>query len=279
MASRRRKDEQSNAGWLYADVLLGLLVVFLAASAINKPSGSGDSAPYVVSVTSSLADGVYGVGSEIDVVIEFDQPVTASGNISLRLETNNEQKFAELTSNSDNQISFAYQVQEGDTTPDLDYFDQESLLVNNGAVQSLTGLNAFTELPIPGEEGSLSLNKAIAIETAVPIIPKECEANINRDPINFFISWTKDQGREDLLNKIRSGLGKQKDNNVGVLLIYGGSIGTSLDQAKLDAADVRDALLGYWPNIKRAYFKTFHNSGRGRGWITLDFFMERSSNC
>ena len=36
MASRRRKDEQSNAGWLYADVLLGLLVVFLAASAINK---------------------------------------------------------------------------------------------------------------------------------------------------------------------------------------------------------------------------------------------------
>ena len=270
MASRRRKDEQSNAGWLYADVLLGLLVVFLAASAINKPSGSGDSAPRVLSVTSSLADGVYGVGSEIDVVIEFDQPVTASGNILLRLETNNEQKFAELTSKSENQIFFAYQVQEGDTTPDLDYFDQESLLVNNGAVQSLTGLNAVTELPIPGEEGSLSLNKTIVID------PKECEANIKRDPISFFISWTKDQGREDLLNKIRSGLGKQKDDNVGVLLIYGGSIGTSLDQAKLDAADVRDALIGYWPNIKRAYFKTFHNSGRGRGWITLDFFMERS---
>ena len=276
MASRRRKDEQSNAGWLYADVLLGLLVVFLAASAINKPSGSGDSAPYVVSVTSSLADGVYGVGSEIDVVIEFDQPVTASGNILLRLETNNEQKFAELTSNSENQIYFAYQVQEGDTTPDLDYFDQESLLVNNGAVQSLTGLNAVTELPIPGEEGSLSLNKTIVIETAVPIIPKECEANINRNPIEFLITWTKDMGAGNLLKDIKGRLGDQQDKNVGVLLIYGGSIGTSIDQAKSDAEDVRDALLGYWPNIDRAYFKILFNTGRKRGDILLNFFMERS---
>jgi hypothetical protein len=42
MAARRRKEEQSNAGWLYADVLLGLLVVFLAASGINKRIDTGD---------------------------------------------------------------------------------------------------------------------------------------------------------------------------------------------------------------------------------------------
>ena len=276
MASRRRKDEQSNAGWLYADVLLGLLVVFLAASAINKPSGSGDSAPHVVSVTSSLADGQYGVGSEIDVVIEFDQPVTARGNILLRLETNNEKKFAELTSNSENQIYFSYQVQEGDATPDLDYFDQESLLANNGAVRSLTGLNAVTDLPVPGEEGSLSANKTIVIETAVPITPEECTANINRNPIEFSITWTKDMGAGNLLKDIKSRLGEQQDKNVGVLLIYGGQIGKSIDQAKSDAADVRDALLGNWPNINRAYFKILFDTGRKRGDILLNFFMERS---
>ena len=275
MASRRRKDEQSNAGWLYADVLLGLLVVFLAASAINKPSGSGDSAPHVVSVTSSLADGQYGVGSEIDVVIEFDQPVTASGNILLRLETNNEQKFAELTSNSDNQIYFTYQVQEGDATPDLDYFDQKSLLVNGGMLRSLSGKDALPDLPTPGDEGSLSLNKTIVIETAVPTTPKECDANINREPIEFTITWNKDMGRRKLLKEIKSGLGEQQDKNVGVLLIYGGRVGTSMTQARLAAEDVRVALVGNWPNIDRAYFKIFHN-GEKRGDITFDFFMERS---
>ena len=275
MASRRRKDEQSNAGWLYADVLLGLLVVFLAASAINKPSGLGDSAPRVLSVTSSLADGVYGVGSEIDVVIEFDQPVTASGNILLRLETNNEQKFAELTSNSDNQIYFTYQVQEGDATPDLDYFDQKSLLVNGGMLRSLSGKDALPDLPTPGDEGSLSLNKTIVIETAVPTTPKECDANINREPIEFTITWNKDMGAGKLLKEIKSGLGKQQDKNVGVLLIYGGAGNQTRAQALLDAEDVRVALVGYWPNIDRAYFKIFHN-GRKRGEITLNFFMERS---
>ena len=275
MASRRRKDEQSNAGWLYADVLLGLLVVFLAASAINKPSGSGDSAPNVVSVTSSLADGQYGVGSEIDVVIEFDQPVTASGNILLRLETNNEQKFAELTSNSDNQIYFTYQVQEGDATPDLDYFDQKSLLVNGGMLRSLSGKDALPDLPTPGDEGSLSLNKTIVIETAVPTTPKECDANINRKPIEFTITWNKDMGKGKLLREIKSGLGKQQDKNVGVLLIYGGARNQTTAQAQSDARDARDSLVGYWPNIDRAYFKIFHN-GRKRGEITLNFFMERS---
>lgn len=275
MASRRRKDEQSNAGWLYADVLLGLLVVFLAASAINKPSGSGDSAPHVVSVTSSLEDGQYGVGSEIDVVIEFDQPVTASGNILLRLETNNEQKFAELTSNSDNQIYFTYQVQEGDATPDLDYFDQKSLLVNGGMLRSLSGKDALLDLPTPGDEGSLSLNKTIVIETAVPTTPKECDANINREPIEFAITWNKDMGAGKLLKDIKRGLRKQQDKNVGVLLIYGGAGNQTRAQALLDAEDVRDALVGNWPNIDRAYFKIFHN-GRKRGNITFNFFMERS---
>ena len=276
MASRRRKDEQSNTGWLYADVLLGLLVVFLAASAINKPSGSGDSAPHVVSVTSSLADGQYGVGSEIDVVIEFDQPVTASGNILLRLETNNEQKFAELTSNSDNQIYFTYQVQEGDATPDLDYFDQKSLLVNGGMLRSLSGKDALLDLPTPGDEGSLSLNKTIVIETAVPTTPKECDANINREPIEFTITWNKGMGAGKLLKEIKSGLGKQQNKNVGVLLIYGGARNQTTAQAQSDARDARDALVGYWPNIDRASFKFFHNGEKNRGNIPLNFFMERS---
>jgi len=37
MRSNRKNKEQAVAGWLYADVLLGLLLIFLAAADRNKP--------------------------------------------------------------------------------------------------------------------------------------------------------------------------------------------------------------------------------------------------
>ena len=37
MRSNRKNKEQAGAGWLYADVLLGLLLIFLAAADRNKP--------------------------------------------------------------------------------------------------------------------------------------------------------------------------------------------------------------------------------------------------
>ena len=37
MRSNRNSKEQAGAGWLYADVLLGLLLIFLAAADRNKP--------------------------------------------------------------------------------------------------------------------------------------------------------------------------------------------------------------------------------------------------
>ena len=37
MRSNRNSKEQAGAGWLYADVLLGLLLIFLASAEPNKP--------------------------------------------------------------------------------------------------------------------------------------------------------------------------------------------------------------------------------------------------
>jgi hypothetical protein len=43
MRSNRKNNEGSGAGWLYADVLLGLLLIFLAAADRNKPLDLFDS--------------------------------------------------------------------------------------------------------------------------------------------------------------------------------------------------------------------------------------------
>ncbi len=158
MASRRRKDEQSNAGWLYADVLLGLLVVFLAASAINKPSS----------------------------------------------------RATELASTTTTST----------TTPDA------------------------------------------------------C-STIERDPIEFNIKWSPADGDGALLNAIKMGLGSQDNDDVGVLLVFGGSFGTSSAQAKSDAEEIWNVVKTD-EKYRNAYKKFLFAESLPRGSARLSFFMDIS---
>ena len=280
MRSRRRGDQDnSNSGWLYADMLLGLLFVFLASSSINS-SESAVPAPRVKSVTSMVANGEYGLGSEIDVLIEFDQPVTAIGDVKLQMETNNGLKFARLMTKTPNEVlKFVFTVESGDATSDLDYFDSLSLVIEQfGELSSLSGKPAELTLPEPGSVGSLAYNKDIVInyEKSTGSEP-ECTANINRNPIEFLITWNKNDGPGNLRRMIEEKLGPEnKNKNVGVLLVYGGVGGQTISEAKSDAQDLVDALLGYWVNIENAYYKTLHNTGQPKGNLLLNVFLERS---
>lgn len=164
---RRRQrggQDNSNSGWLYADMLLGLLFVFLASSSINS-SESAVPAPRVKSVTSMVANGEYGLGSEIDVLIEFDQPVTAIGEVKLQMETNNGAKFARLMTNTPNEVlKFVFTVESGDTTSDLDYFDNQSLVTEQfGEVSSLGGKSAVLNLPNLAVSGLSPSTKTLSL--------------------------------------------------------------------------------------------------------------------
>lgn len=160
MGARRNNIEQTNAGWLYADVLLGLLIVFLAASAINKSS------------------------------IEVDDSSTTTTTITTSTTT-----------------------------------------------------------------------------------PGEC-SNIARDPLEFNIQWSPADGEDVLLNAIKSGLGERDNDNVGVLLVFGGSSGTSSAQAKFDAEEIWN-VVKTGEKYQKAYKKFLFMESLPQGSAKLSFFMER----
>lgn len=277
--SRRSDSENSNSGWLYADMLLGLLFVFLASSSINS-SEAVVPAPRVKSITSTSDNGEYGLGSEIDILVQFDQPVVAIGDVKLQVETNNGVKFAQLMTSTPNEVlKFIFTVESGDQSQDLDYSSRESLVIEqSGALNSIGGNVAVLTLPEPGSEGSLGFNKDIVINfEKIDGSEPECTSNINRNPISFLITWNKDDGAGNLRRMIEEKLGPaNKDKNIGVLLVYGGVGGQTISEAKADAQDLVDALLGYWASMENAYYKTLHNTGQPKGNLLLNVFLERS---
>jgi methionine-rich copper-binding protein CopC len=129
---------------------------------------TGDAtAPTVNNVTSSTANGTYGVGEVITVTISFSEAVTVTGTPTLTLETGTTDRAASYASGSgSNTLSFTYTVQAGDSTGDLDYTATTSLALADGTIRDVSSNPAVLTLATPGATNSLGANKAIVIDTA-----------------------------------------------------------------------------------------------------------------
>ncbi len=124
----------------------------------------------VTDVTSSTADGLYGLGASISVQVTFSRAVTVTGTPQLTLETGVTDAVVNYVSGSGTPtLTFAYTVLAGDNSPDLDYASTTALAVNGGTIRDTTGNNATTTLPAPGAPGSLGANKAIVVDT-IPMV-------------------------------------------------------------------------------------------------------------
>lgn len=102
---------------------------FSNASGVYNASGNlsltiDTTAPNIVSVQSTSANGMYAVGGIVNVTVTFDEAVsvgTGGGVPSLLLETGPVDRTASYVSGSGASIlTFRYVVQAGDLTPDLD---------------------------------------------------------------------------------------------------------------------------------------------------------------
>ncbi len=134
------------------------------------------STPTVTGVSSSKADGSYKVGETIGVQVTFSESVTvdtSGGTPQLTLETGATDRVINYVSGSGtNTLTFTYTVQAGDTSADLDYANTSALILNSGTINATNGGAAATlTLPSPGAAGSLGANKAIVIDTTVPVAP------------------------------------------------------------------------------------------------------------
>ncbi|MFX1267286.1 MAG: NosD domain-containing protein [Promethearchaeota archaeon] len=131
--------------------------------------------PSVISLSSTNADGTYGIGAVIYITITFSEAVLITGLPQLILETGITDTIIYYTSgNETDTLTFTYTVASGHTSSDLAYFNETAL---SGIIKDVVGNDADLELPIPGASGSLSFNKDIIIDTTGPTITNVSATN------------------------------------------------------------------------------------------------------
>ena len=119
----------------------------------------------ILSVSSASENGVYGIGDEVSVTVQFNEVVNVTGVPKLTLETGSNDGIASYSIGSGtNTLSFIYTVTVGHSNSDLDYNSNSALVLNNGVIQDLAGNNVALTLPSVGETGSLSANKSLVID-------------------------------------------------------------------------------------------------------------------
>lgn len=82
----------------------------------NTVNPSMPRAPEVSNVTSSLADGQYGPGQEVEILVKYNFPVTVLGTPRLWLDLGDADRYANFTgmnNGTNDMLVFAYIVREG----------------------------------------------------------------------------------------------------------------------------------------------------------------------
>ncbi|KRB75761.1 DUF4347 domain-containing protein [Noviherbaspirillum sp. Root189] len=152
-------------------VFTGLTELELDDITVTAPVLPDTTAPTVIGVTSSTANGSYKVGDVIAVQVNFSEAVTVTGTPQLTLETGTTDRVVNYSSGSGTStLTFNYTVQAGDTSADLNYISTSGLTINGGTIRDAAGNNATLTLATPGAAGSLGANKNIVVDTAAPTI-------------------------------------------------------------------------------------------------------------
>jgi hypothetical protein len=151
--------------------------------------------PSVTNVTSTTANGTYGVGAAINVRVTFSEVVTVTGSPTLTLETGSVNRIATFASGTGSAtLVFNYTVQAGDVSPDLDYVGPGSLGLGGGTIRDAVANNAVLTLPAPGAAGSLGANKAIVIDGVPPLVTITSPADGSTIGPRVTFAWTVDDG-------------------------------------------------------------------------------------
>lgn len=124
--------------------------------------------PTVTGVTSSVANGTYGIGDVIPIRVVFSEAVIVTGTPRIAINTGDIVNY--VSGSGSTSLMFNYTVGAGDTSSDLGYNATGSLTLNGGTIRDAAGNNATLTLASPGAANSLRANKAIVIDGNAPYI-------------------------------------------------------------------------------------------------------------
>ncbi|HYX33807.1 MAG TPA: hypothetical protein VE954_11895 [Oligoflexus sp.] len=132
------------------------------------------SAPTVTQVSASTADNHYRRDDVISIQVQFSETVYVTNEtaLALLLETGSTDHAASFSTGSGtNTLTFAYTVQTGDSSSDLEYQSLTALSTGAGTIRDASGNNATLTLPALGSANSLGGQKAIRLDTTAPAAP------------------------------------------------------------------------------------------------------------
>ena len=136
--------------------------------AANKAIVIDAELPKAVGVNATTADGAYKAGDTVNVTVGFNKLVNVTGTPKLVIETGDVDRDAlYLSGTGSSTLTFAYTVQAGDYSEDLDYVDANSLSLNGGTIKDALNRDVILTLPAPGAPGSLGSNKAITVRASL----------------------------------------------------------------------------------------------------------------
>ena len=124
------------------------------------PARPGDPAR-VLLVHSPDAGGLYGPGTAVNITVAFTRDVRVSGTpplLALSTDPPRSAGYVQGTDGYDDELSFLYVVQPGDSADPLDYANSSALLINGAMIRDSDGNDAGLALPAPGSPQSLSVS-------------------------------------------------------------------------------------------------------------------------
>lgn len=147
-------------------------------------------APTVVSVTSSTADGHYNAGDSIYLTVIFSEPINVVGSPTLTVETGSVDGVATYAGGSGStEISFQYTIGAGENSADLDVVTSGALSVHGGSLRDAATNSATLTIATP----ALSPSHALVVDTTEPGVSISSIASpaTNISPIKFAITFTE----------------------------------------------------------------------------------------
>ena len=154
-------------------------------------------APTVTAVSSTTANGSYGVGSVIDVTVAWSKAVVVTGTPELALNSGGTASYSSGSGTST--LTFAYTVAAGQDANPLDDASTSALTLNGGTIFDTVTNHpnaAVLTLPAPGSTGSLGKNKAIVVDTTAPAVTAVTSTTANGSygvgsVIDVTVAWSK----------------------------------------------------------------------------------------
>lgn len=154
------------------EAVLNLPTAGLAGSlGANKDIKVDTTAPTVVSVSSTNANGFYRAGELITIQVTFSEVVLVSGMPRIQLNTTPMRYANYLSGTSTTVLNFSYVIQANDVSPDLDYLSNSALELNGGSILDAAQNPANLTLAYPGSACSLGWAKNLIVDAQPPVAP------------------------------------------------------------------------------------------------------------